>query len=73
LPLLAADDRPVAIVCGLAAMLDTGGAEFLAITQRLTPTAKRVLIVPQGGPSAPSLRVPDLLLHEQYVARFCGR
>ena len=54
-------------------MLDTGGAAFLAITQRLNPTAKRVVIVPQGGPSAPSLRVPDLSLQDQYVARFCGR
>ena len=55
---LAADDRPVAIVCVPAAMLDTGGAAFLAMAHRLTPTAKRVLILPRGGPSAPSLRVP---------------
>jgi thioredoxin reductase (NADPH) len=66
---LAADDRPVAIVCVPAAMLDTGGAEFLAMAHRLNPTAKRVLIVPRGGPSAPSLRVPALLLQDQSVAQ----
>jgi thioredoxin reductase (NADPH) len=66
---LAADDRPVAIVCVPAAMLDTGGAEFLAMAHRLNPTAKRVLIVPRGGPSAPSLRVPVLLLQDQSVAQ----
>ena len=66
---LAADDRPVAIVCVPAAMLDTGGAEFLAMAHRLNPAAKRVLMVPRGGPSAPSLRVPALLLQDQSVAQ----
>ena len=66
---LAADDRPVAIVCVAAAMLDTGGSEFLAMAHRLNPSAKRVLIVPRGGPSAPSLRVPALLLQDQLIAQ----
>ena len=30
---------------------------------------KRVLIVPRGGPSAPSLRVPAALLHDESVAQ----
>jgi thioredoxin reductase (NADPH) len=66
---LAADDRPVAIVCVPAAMLDTGGAEFLAMAHQINPAAKRVLIVPRGGPLAPSLRVPALLLQDQSVAQ----
>jgi thioredoxin reductase (NADPH) len=41
---LAADGRPVAIVC-VAAMIDTGGGEVLAMAHRLYPAAKRVLIV----------------------------
>jgi hypothetical protein len=34
---LAADGRPVAIVCAPAAMIDTGGGEFLAMAHRLNP------------------------------------
>ena len=71
---LAADDRPVAIVCVPAAMLDAGGAEFLAMAHWLNPTAKRVLIVPRGGPSAPSLRVPACCCRtSRWHSRFCGR
>ena len=66
---LAADGRPVAIVCVPAAMIDTGGGEVLAMAHRLYPAAKRVLIVPRGGPSAPSLRVPAALLHDESVAQ----
>jgi DNA-binding transcriptional regulator LsrR (DeoR family) len=43
---LAADGRPVAIVCASAAMIDTGGGGVLAMAHRLYPAAKRVLIVP---------------------------
>jgi len=34
---LAADGRPVAIVCVPAAMIDTGGGEVLAMAHRLIP------------------------------------
>ena len=54
----------MAIVCAPAAMIETGGGEFLTMAHRLYPAAKRVLIVPRGGPSAPSLRVPAALLHD---------
>ena len=66
---LAADGRPVAIVCAAAAMIDSGGGEFLALARRLHPAAKRVLTVPRGGSSAPSLRVPALLLQDPSVAQ----
>ena len=39
------------------------------MAHRLYPAAKRVLIVPRGGPSAPSLRVPAALLHDESVAQ----
>jgi thioredoxin reductase (NADPH) len=66
---LAADGRAVAIVRASAAMIDTGGGEVLAMAHRLYPVAKRVLVVPRGGSSAPSLRVPALLLQDQSVAQ----
>ncbi|HMG31868.1 MAG TPA: FAD-dependent oxidoreductase [Jiangellaceae bacterium] len=66
---LAADGRPVAIVCAAAAMIDSGGGEFLAMARRLHPAAKRVLTVPRGGSSAPTLRVPALLLQDPSVAQ----
>jgi hypothetical protein len=63
------EGRPVAIVYAPAGMLETGGAEFLATAHRLDPTAKRVLIVPRVGSSAPSLRMPAVLLQDQSVAQ----
>ena len=39
------------------------------MAHQLYPDAKRVLIVPRGGPSAPSLRVPAVLLQDQAVAQ----
>jgi thioredoxin reductase (NADPH) len=66
---LAGDGRPVAIVCAPAGMIDGAGGEFLAMAHRLYPAAKRVLVVPRGGPSAPSLRVPAALLQDQSVAQ----
>ena len=39
------------------------------MAHRLNPDAKRVLMVPRGGPSAPSLRVPAVLLQDQAVAQ----
>jgi thioredoxin reductase (NADPH) len=70
---LAAGARPVAIVCAPAAMIETGGGEFLTMAHRLYPAAKRVLIVPRGGPSAPSLRVPAALLHDESRAQLVLR
>lgn len=66
---LATDGRPLAIVCAPVAMIEAGRGEFLAVAHRLYPAAKRVLIVPRGGPSAPSLRVPAALLHDESVAQ----
>src|SRR5690242_18663132 len=64
---LAADGRRVAIAFAAASSIETGGREFLATARRLHPAAKRVLTVPRGGPSAPSLRVPALLLQDPTV------
>ena len=67
---LAPGRHPVAIVFAPAAMIGGGGGgEFLAMAHRLYPEAKRVLMVPRGGASAPSLRVPALLLQEKSVAQ----
>jgi hypothetical protein len=41
---LAADGRPVAIVCAPAAMIETGGGEFLAMAHRLYPAAKPLFV-----------------------------
>jgi thioredoxin reductase (NADPH) len=66
---LAAEGRPVAIVGVAASMIDTGGDEFLATVRRRYPNAKRVLVVPRGGPAAPSLRVPARLLQDPLAAQ----
>jgi thioredoxin reductase (NADPH) len=66
---LAAAGRAVAIVFAPAATIEGAGGEFLAMTHRLYPDAKRVLMVPRGGTSAPSLRVPAVLLQDQAVAQ----
>jgi thioredoxin reductase (NADPH) len=66
---LAANGRPVAIVCAPAAMINSTSGEFFAMARRLFPAVKRVLIVPRGGPSAPSLRVPAVLLEDQSAAQ----
>ena len=65
---LAAEGRPVVIVCVPAATLDGAGGELLIEAHRLYPAAKRVLIVPRGGPSAPSLRVPTVLVQDPSLA-----
>ena len=62
---LAAEGRPVAVVFARVEKLDGEGGEFLARAHRLHPAAKRVLIVPRGGPSAPSLRVPAGLVRDR--------
>jgi CheY-like chemotaxis protein len=42
---LAADARPVAIVCAPAAMIETGGGEFLAMAHQLYPAAKPLFVL----------------------------
>jgi thioredoxin reductase (NADPH) len=65
---LAADGRSVAMVFAPSSMIGAGGDEFFAQVRTLYPGAKRVLIVPRGGPSAPSLRVPAMLLQDHSAA-----
>ena len=55
---LQASRRPVALVMAAIPIALAGDAEFLAQARGIQPTAKRVLVVPRGGPAAPSLRVP---------------
>ncbi len=64
----AAENRPVALVFASASMLDTGGSEFFAAVRRQFATTKRILLVSRGGPLAPGLRVPALLLQDRSVA-----
>ena len=63
-----AESRPVALVFASASMLDAGGTELLAAVRRRFASAKRILVVPRGGPLAPSLRVPALLLQDRSAA-----
>ena len=47
---LRAAGRPVAVVLAAGAMTAAPGAEFLAQARGIQPGAKRVLVVPRGGP-----------------------
>jgi thioredoxin reductase (NADPH) len=60
---LRAADHPVAMV--FAPVSTAEGEGFLARVRDLHPTAKRVLVVPRGGPSAPRLQVPTALLQDR--------
>ena len=60
--------QPAAVVMASAAMIATDAAEFLAQIRRVQPTAKRVLMIPQGGPAAPSFRVPVPLVQDRQAA-----
>jgi len=62
-------DRPVALVMAAVSMSTANGPELLAQTRGLHPGAKRVMLVPQGGPAAPSLRVPAPLLQDRSAAQ----
>jgi thioredoxin reductase (NADPH) len=53
---LRASGRPVAVVMAASAMAAAPTAEFLAQARTIAPAAKRVLVVPPGGPAAPSVR-----------------
>src|SRR5262249_56239620 len=63
---LRAADRPVAVVMAAAEMTEAPAAEFLARVRGIQPAAKRVLVVPRGGPAAPSPRAPLPLLHDPH-------
>ena len=63
-----ASGRPVALVMAAMPIALAGDAEFLAQARGIQPTAKRVLVVPRGGPAAPSLRVPVPLVADRQAA-----
>jgi hypothetical protein len=63
----------VAVVMAAAAMTAAPAAEFLAQARSIAPAAKRVLVVPRGGPAAPSLRVPVPLVADRRAATPGGR
>jgi thioredoxin reductase (NADPH) len=65
---LRAAGREVAVVMAAAAMTAAPAAEFLAQVRIIRPAAKRVLVVPRGGPAAPSLRVPVPLVADRRAA-----
>jgi thioredoxin reductase (NADPH) len=46
--------RPVALTMAAAPIAVARDAEFLAQARGIQPAAKRVLVVPRGGPAAPS-------------------
>ena len=51
-----------------SAMTTVPATEFLAQARSIAPAAKRVLVVPRGGPAAPSLRVPVPLVADRQAA-----
>jgi thioredoxin reductase (NADPH) len=61
-------DQAAAVVMASSTMTATDPAEFLAQVRTIQPAAKRVLIVPRGGPGAPSLRVPVPLVQDRRAA-----
>ena len=60
--------QPAAVVMVSAAMTTTDAAEFLAQIRSVQPTAKRVLVIPRGGPAAPSMNVPFPLVQDRQAA-----
>jgi thioredoxin reductase (NADPH) len=65
---LEAAKNPVALVMVAFAMTGAPPEELLAQIRSIAPTAKRVLVVPRGGPTAPSLRVPVSLVADRQAA-----
>ena len=63
---LSAADSPVAVV--MAAATTPAPSELLEQARTIYPAAKRVLVVPRGGPAEPSLRVPWLLVTDRQAA-----
>ena len=68
LDVLARTRHAVAIVFAPTSVISIGGDGFFSRVRGIHPAAKRVLVVPRGGPSAPSLRVPAVLLRDPSVA-----
>jgi thioredoxin reductase (NADPH) len=60
--------RPVALIMAAASMSTANGLDLLADARSIQPAAKRVLVVPRGGPAAPSLRVPVPLVQDRQAA-----
>jgi thioredoxin reductase (NADPH) len=65
---LHAAGSPVAVVMAAATTAAAPAAEFLAQARTIEPSARRVLVVPRGGPAAPSLRVPVPLVADRQAA-----
>ena len=65
---LRAAGPPVAVVMAAATMTEAPAAEFLVQARGIHPSTKRVLVVPRGGPAAPSLRVPVPLVADRQAA-----
>src|SRR5215472_17420923 len=65
---LRATGSPLAVVMVAATATAAPAAEFLAQARSIQPAAKRVLVVPRGGPAAPSLRVPVPLVRDRQAA-----
>jgi thioredoxin reductase (NADPH) len=65
---LQAAGSPVAVVMAAAATEAAPATEFLAQARTIQPTARRVLVVPRGGPAAPSMRVPVPLVADRQAA-----
>ena len=60
--------RPVALIMAAASMRTASGPDVLAEARSIQSAAKRVLVVPRGGPGAPSLRVPVPLVADRQAA-----
>lgn len=65
---LKAAGREVAVVMAASTATQAPAAEFLAQARSAAPAAKRVLVVPRGGPSAPSMGVPVELVRDREAA-----
>jgi len=65
---LRAAGREVAVIMVASAMAEAPAAEFFAKARSVAPAAKRVLVVPRGGPAAPSFRVPVPLVRDREAA-----
>jgi thioredoxin reductase (NADPH) len=60
--------QPAAVVMASSAITATDAVEFLAQARTIHPAARRVLIVPRGGPAAPNWRVPVPLVRDRQAA-----
>jgi thioredoxin reductase (NADPH) len=65
---LQAAGREVAVMMAAAALTVAPAVEFLARARNIAPAAKRVLIIPRGGPAAPSFGVPVPLVRDRHAA-----